>query len=387
MKSTLLLLLLGLAICLCCVHAQVPQGIAYQAAARNDGQLMHNSFIQVRFGIERLGNIIYEEEHNVQTNAFGLFRATIGKGTPTIGTFTSIDWAAGEHFLQVDFNIGNGYQNMGRSQLISVPYSLLAKKAESADLTVDELSDVSSPSPNQGDILKWDGTQWVQSMDAVMDADSDPANELQSLSLVGEALTLSQGGGTVSLPTGQSYQAGPGIAIDAVNNIISNIEPDQPVSITGSGPITVTGSYPNFDIGTSVSTIGTLADIQSVSGFGNDPNDSMNTFLSPVVTVTLANNVQKVMVMSHKSFGSQDSAGGSDLNLWIGFRPSGSTGPPFIWGPGTFGQQVPSNMRVLMGLSAVLTGLGPGSFDVGLIGTGKNWDWNEWGTTTVMVFN
>jgi hypothetical protein len=46
---------------------------------------------------------------------------------------------------------------------------------------------------------------------------------------------------------GATYKEGPGIDIDATNTII-NAAPDRPITLTGTGGTTVTGTYPNFTI-------------------------------------------------------------------------------------------------------------------------------------------
>ncbi len=81
--------------------------------------------------------------------------------------------------------------------------------------------------------------------DLVDDADASPTNEIQSLSLSGNDLTIS-GGNTVTLPTGTTYTAGSGISI--TGNSIANTAPDQTIAITGSGATTVTGTYPSFTV-------------------------------------------------------------------------------------------------------------------------------------------
>lgn len=53
------------------------------------------------------------------------------------------------------------------------------------------------------------------------------------------------GSGWKSLKS-QTYSAGAGISI--AGNVISNTSPDVPITITGTGNSTVTGSYPNFNI-------------------------------------------------------------------------------------------------------------------------------------------
>ncbi len=66
------------------------------------------------------------------TNQFGLFTAWIGKGTPLVETFSSINWAQSDLHLLVECDINGGGQPvaMGVTPIMSVPYALYA--AESA---------------------------------------------------------------------------------------------------------------------------------------------------------------------------------------------------------------------------------------------------------------
>ncbi len=61
--------------------------------------------------------------------------------------------------------------------------------------------------------------------------DASTTNELQTLSLTGSALSLSQGGGTVNLPTGNTYAAGTGISI-------TGTAPNLTINNTGDPSIT-----------------------------------------------------------------------------------------------------------------------------------------------------
>lgn len=114
---------------------QTPQGISYQAIARNtSGNVLINQAISVKFIIRNLtsaGTIVYRETHSATTNSIGLFNLTIGAGTPTFGTFSSINWSNGAKFLQVDLDPtgGSSYTTMGTSQMMSVPYALYAENA------------------------------------------------------------------------------------------------------------------------------------------------------------------------------------------------------------------------------------------------------------------
>jgi hypothetical protein len=113
--------------------------------------------------------------------------------------------------------------------------------------------------------------------DLVDDADADPSNELQSLSISGNDLTISDGN-TVTLP-GSSYTAGTGI--DIQGNEIINLAPDQNVTLTGTGATTVTGTYPNYTIN---STAGSYN-----AGTGIDITTNTITNTTPDQTVILNN--------------------------------------------------------------------------------------------------
>ena len=112
--------------------AQAPEKINYQAVARDlSGNPLINQTLSVTFEIRQgssSGTSVYTETHTgINTNAFGLFTAEIGGGTPSTGTFPGINWGNGLHYLYVEVN-GNP---MGSSQLLSVPYALHAKTASS----------------------------------------------------------------------------------------------------------------------------------------------------------------------------------------------------------------------------------------------------------------
>jgi len=116
--------------------AQAPQGISYQAAARNsNGDPLTNRTVAVRFSLlDSLTNgpLVYQERHTVTTNAFGLFNLNIGTGTPLQGVFSSINWAPNAKFLRVELDttsLGTSYMLLGTQQLMSVPYALYAASA------------------------------------------------------------------------------------------------------------------------------------------------------------------------------------------------------------------------------------------------------------------
>ena len=197
-------------------QAQAPDGINYQAVAHDtDGNPIANQSIDVRLGIlatSANGLLEHEETHQVTTNEYGLFTLIIGGGTNTgngsLPSFASVNWGINAKFLQVEVNAGNGYELIGTMQFMSVPYALYAETAGSSgalspgngiditggvvtntgdidpsdditnnstaggDLngtypnpTVDKLQGVplSTTAPNIGDVLTFDGTDWVPS--------------------------------------------------------------------------------------------------------------------------------------------------------------------------------------------------------------------------------
>ncbi len=133
MKKLFTILLL--AITFIAVQAQVPQGINYQAVARNSsGMVLGSSPVGVRISIIDgipTGTVQYSETHAVSTNQFGLFNIVIGNGTIASGTFAGITWSAGNKFIKVEVDPAGGtaYIDMGTTKLQSVPFALYAQGA------------------------------------------------------------------------------------------------------------------------------------------------------------------------------------------------------------------------------------------------------------------
>jgi hypothetical protein len=135
-------------------QAQVPQGIPYQSVIRNgSGALMINQAIHIRFSIHDstvLGTIVYQEAHTSTTTNLGMVILSIGQGTPSIGTFSAINWGSGAKFMQVELDAsgGNNYIDLGTQQMMSVPYSLYAGNGLKNGTTA-------------GEMMYWNGTAWV----------------------------------------------------------------------------------------------------------------------------------------------------------------------------------------------------------------------------------
>ena len=203
--------------------AQSPQGINYQAVAHDaDGSALENQTVDVQLGIissSPTGNLEYEEIHSVTTNEYGLFSLQIGTATQTGGSaasFSAINWGTNSYYLNVQVNAGNGYENIGTMQFMSVPYALYAESAGSSgsitggqgiDVTggvvtntgdTDATDDIttsttaggdlsgtypdpqvaklqgtplSSTAPAANQVLVFDGTEWIPATPAGTDGD------------------------------------------------------------------------------------------------------------------------------------------------------------------------------------------------------------------------
>ena len=156
------------------IVAQAPQKLSYQAVVRDaGGALVANQTVGMQISVLQSaasGSSVYTETQTPSTNANGLISIELGSGTVVSGTFSAIDWSAGPYFIKTETDPAGGtsYTISGTSQLMSVPYALHAKTAES---TTNDLVD---------------------------DADSDPTNELNTgVVLSGTNLEITDAGGTI----------------------------------------------------------------------------------------------------------------------------------------------------------------------------------------------
>ena len=138
------------------VFAQAPQKMSYQAVIRDvSDNLITETEIGMQISIlqgSTSGTTVYVETQTPTTNANGLVSLEIGAGTVVSGTFATIDWANGPYFIKTETDPAGStsYSITGTSQLLSVPYALHAKTAETV------------PTGTQtGQMQYWNGTAWV----------------------------------------------------------------------------------------------------------------------------------------------------------------------------------------------------------------------------------
>jgi hypothetical protein len=169
------LILLSVYLCFLSIGmAQVPNSFNYQAVVRNNsGEIIADQNVAFKISILKnteSGSPIYVETHKTMTNKFGLANLKIGTGSAVSGTFSPNGWGSAKHFVKVELDPkgGSSFSHIGTNEFSAVPYAFHAQTVEN---------------------------------DQVDDADHDPKNEIQTLDLSGTQLSLSKGGGTVTLPS------------------------------------------------------------------------------------------------------------------------------------------------------------------------------------------
>lgn len=141
-------------------EAYAQTGINYQAVARDgSGKIMKNETISVRFTInDANSNQVYQEVHSgVTTSDYGVFALVVG--SQNASNFNSVDWSSQDHELmvEVDPDDGTNWTTMGTKALQSVPYSY------HADMGLGELNNVNTSNLSNGQLIKWDGSEWSPS--------------------------------------------------------------------------------------------------------------------------------------------------------------------------------------------------------------------------------
>lgn len=182
--------------------SQIPQSFKYQAVVRDAvGVLSVNKIISVKTSIlsgSSNGSSVYTETQTLSTNEYGVVSLNIGAGTLVSGNFSTINWGATTYFVktELDINGGSTYVFMGTSQILSVPYALYAEKAGNSSA----------------------------------DNDTSATNEIQTLSIAGKNLSISNAN-TIVLP--QDSLSITGYTLGITNGNTINLPPPQTISILG----------------------------------------------------------------------------------------------------------------------------------------------------------
>lgn len=137
-----LCLLAVLIICAVMTFAQNSgRGFSYQAVARgSDGQVKPSTNIEIRFSLLPGGTAItpdWQETQVATTDEFGVFALTIGKGIKSAGAFAKfgdINFGIAEYWIKVELKDNGTWQEINKTQLLSVPYAEVAGNAQAAPI-------------------------------------------------------------------------------------------------------------------------------------------------------------------------------------------------------------------------------------------------------------
>lgn len=152
------------------LFAQSPEKISYQAVIRDaSDHLVTNQSIGMQITIlegSANGKAVYLETQNPKSNGNGLISIKIGNGK-TNDDFSAIDWSNGTYFIKTETDLtgGTNYTITGTNELLSVPYALHAKTAESVTGEISESDPVYSSSAASG-ITDTDINYWNEKPDS-----------------------------------------------------------------------------------------------------------------------------------------------------------------------------------------------------------------------------
>ncbi|MBL7798473.1 MAG: tail fiber domain-containing protein [Saprospiraceae bacterium] len=279
MTNRLLLIFALLASLFTVRHADAqnaPQGFSYQCIVRDiNGASLNNQSVSLLFTIRNgapNGPVAYSEMQSASTNAYGLVNLVIGQGTALQGNFNTINWGASAKYLTVSLETAPSvFDELGTSQLMSVPYALYAQNTSSAGdnwgtQTVQTSAVLSGNGTNStpltiaqqgaqpGQVLKWDGATWIPQDDNT--GQSGTVSQVNTgAGLTGGPITTT---GTISLANSPvtpgvygSPTEIPVVTVDQygrVTNVSLVSIPQNSTTITGAAGIGVTQNGQNFTI-------------------------------------------------------------------------------------------------------------------------------------------
>lgn len=136
MKKILLLNVIFSIFYLSSIAQSIPQGINYQAVARNnEGSALVNKALVLKINLQDPKSIdptvFYSETHHVFTNQLGLFSVVVGEGSALSGNFYSIPWSNERIWMEIYVmsEADNDFTKVSTSELMAVPYAFHAETA------------------------------------------------------------------------------------------------------------------------------------------------------------------------------------------------------------------------------------------------------------------
>lgn len=301
--------------------AQSPQAISYQAVARTmDGNALSNASLIVKMGIvanSMDGNLMWEEEHAVSTDDVGLFALSIGTGTSTGNglspSFAQINWGVTSYFLSVEIDEGTGFELLGVSQLLSVPYALYAENANPLDELIEDFT-----FENDSLIITEAGEEHVLDIGPMLD-EALNGESINLVQLVGTDLNIVEGDDAFVVDLSSLQEDGDWEVTDdavysnGVNVGIDTPSPTSSLSVNGSisfkveqlqGPINadltissniILANVSNGDITLNLPDASMCPGrLYKIKRFGNEPLSS-NVTLLPLLGQSIEGDPEEVL--------------------------------------------------------------------------------------------
>ena len=278
-------------------QTNVPQGFNYQAVPRKtDGSVFPSgATLKIRFQIRENtsdGAVRFAETQTLVVNQQGAVSVVVGGGDAIVGQphdLEEIDWGFSAHFLAVSVDMNGNSQfeaneDFGTSQLMSVPYALYAAesgsslpgppgpkgdKGDTGEQGPEGPQGVPGPQGPKGDkgdkgnageqgpegpqgppgptYLAGQGIS-INNTTITNTGDLSPLNELQSLTLNGNQLAISQGN-SVTLPGGIGGSGNAGrLPIFTQSTMLGNSN----IRESADGHVGINGATPHSQYGLAV---------------------------------------------------------------------------------------------------------------------------------------
>lgn len=152
--------------------------------------------LRISFLSDTSNNPVYQELHQAVTTNIGLVNLRIGNGEALYGSFNDLNWSAQTYFMQIELKTSeqSEFLHLGYTVLHSVPYAMHAKSAENVnDADADPENELQVISILGDTIFLENGGFIVLPPDNVNDADADPTNEYQTINFENDSLEITFG--------------------------------------------------------------------------------------------------------------------------------------------------------------------------------------------------
>ena len=128
--------ILTLALLISAMWAYAQSGFNYKILLSQGTNIMANQNVTLRLTLKDGGTSVYQETHDVTTDANGIASVTIGTGTVVSGSFSGIDWTHDISLqTEVSTNGGSSYTDFGTTPFEYVPYAKMSASAQKLEPT------------------------------------------------------------------------------------------------------------------------------------------------------------------------------------------------------------------------------------------------------------